>query len=437
MKTIKLKIKNKRIIEINLVSLAFIALSFMSITLAWFAYSGLSDVTADVGVRAWFIEFDKDGNPISNDYTISKSDMQPGMETFSDRILIKNKGDADASVQYSIVNARILDQNYTVGESLSSHELEDMLAHDFPFHININLTQGFVMAGESTQDAEFSISISWPLDSENNYTDGYWGTRAYEFNKQEQAQHEQDESYNPRSAIEIALAIEAEQYIQEEKTADYNYPLGKTVRVNVNTGEPCDESLVNTYCVNTIVLDTRNTLGDTYFTAMPIPTEGSVFTQYPTGTYDQISSVLNGSSYAAFAMQMGQKQGPLTSKHVLEAVSTDVKQTMVDRSNVEFSDKILGNLTYTDSVMYSGSAYNNGRYAAEAQRIIDYNGFVKYSNDKFPYFYLTDGCMWTGTSYNASNAWAIERIDLEQSMIGPKLKNSVCRIVPLLSVRKG
>ena len=54
-----MKSRHRLLLKSNLISLFFIAMSFMSITLAWFAYSGLSTVSTDIDVKAWYIEFDK------------------------------------------------------------------------------------------------------------------------------------------------------------------------------------------------------------------------------------------------------------------------------------------------------------------------------------------------------------------------------------------
>ena len=45
--------KHKAYIKINIISLFFIAISSVSVTLAWFAYSGLSRVTTEIDIKAW------------------------------------------------------------------------------------------------------------------------------------------------------------------------------------------------------------------------------------------------------------------------------------------------------------------------------------------------------------------------------------------------
>ena len=91
-----MKRRYKTYIKANLMSIFFIIVSFISGTLAWFAYSGLSDVATEIDIRAWNIEIDKKSS--TKDITISLSEISPGMETMSEIINIRNSGDSDAIV---------------------------------------------------------------------------------------------------------------------------------------------------------------------------------------------------------------------------------------------------------------------------------------------------------------------------------------------------
>jgi hypothetical protein len=53
------KARHKSYLRLNLVSLFFVLVSFISVTLAWFAYSGLANVATEIDVKAWYIEFEK------------------------------------------------------------------------------------------------------------------------------------------------------------------------------------------------------------------------------------------------------------------------------------------------------------------------------------------------------------------------------------------
>ena len=60
------KKRRKSLLKLNLVSLFFTAVSFISVTLAWFAYSGLVTTYTEVDVKSWYIEFNKKGKAVSN-----------------------------------------------------------------------------------------------------------------------------------------------------------------------------------------------------------------------------------------------------------------------------------------------------------------------------------------------------------------------------------
>ena len=61
--------------KVNLASIFFIVLSFVSVTLAWFAYSGLSNLSTEMGVKAWNIELNKNGEQLSSDMVISLTEI--------------------------------------------------------------------------------------------------------------------------------------------------------------------------------------------------------------------------------------------------------------------------------------------------------------------------------------------------------------------------
>lgn len=205
--------KHKLYLKINLTSLFFIIVSSISVTLAWFAYSGLASVGTEVGIKAWYIEFEKDNEKISSDIKIPISDIYPGMETVTETVNINNFGDSDAELKYSIVSARVLDELQEANNELLSSDIETSLLNDYPFHISINLSKQYVLA--KGEPGTFEISISWPLDSQNDELDSLWGNRAYQFQQNEIAQNNLDDSYKIRPSIDIVLKLTAEQYVEE------------------------------------------------------------------------------------------------------------------------------------------------------------------------------------------------------------------------------
>ena len=86
-----MKNRRKIRIKVSLMTIVFTVISLTSVTLAWFAYSGMSKASLDVNVKAWYIELEKSGQKISNQIVISLDNVYPGMETYSEMIKIKNK----------------------------------------------------------------------------------------------------------------------------------------------------------------------------------------------------------------------------------------------------------------------------------------------------------------------------------------------------------
>ena len=181
-----MKKRHKLYLKLNLLSLGLIVVSLIFTTLAWFAYSGLSSLDTEIGVKAWYIELSKNGEAVSNNVVISIPTIYPGMDTITEKINIQNHGDSIAQVKYDILSARILDTEYNTegNNNITSNDLETSLSHNYPFHININLSNYVVKSNVGT--ATFEVSASWPLDGGNDTLDSQWGTKAYEFNQSEQ-----------------------------------------------------------------------------------------------------------------------------------------------------------------------------------------------------------------------------------------------------------
>jgi hypothetical protein len=403
------KPRHKVYLRLNLVSLFFIVVSFISVTLAWFAYSGLANVSTEIGVKAWYIELEKDGQAVSNDIVISLPEIYPGMNTVNETVNIKNLGDSDAQVKYSITSARILDSDdYFVDEvTTTSKYVEDKLSHDYPFHINMSLTKGYVLSKGT--DSSFQVSISWPLDSDSDALDSSWGTNAYQFQKGEEDKKNADATYQVRPAVQVVISVTAEQYLESNTSSDTRYNLGDTVLFDVVNNSVCTE--VSATCLKTYVVDTNNTLGDQTVTLLPDPI----------GTY------LN-SAYSDYNSAMGTitnnwtvNTRPLLVSDLLKVTSTDVMNSLLIRTGI--SDSIIGYLNYGD------------RMNTEIARAVSYSGYYKNANEKFSYL-STDSCYWTNSEYNSSNGFAMKKIDEISSKIYGEAKTSSCKVIPVILADK-
>lgn len=405
-----MKTRPKVYLRINLMSLLFIAVSFISVTLAWFAYSGLINVQTEIGVKAWYIDLEKDGEKVSNDIVISLEEIYPGMETISEIVKINNLGDSDAGIKYSIVSARILDNeddNYIVEDETTSEYVEDILAHEYPFHININLTRSYVLA--QGLPSYFEVSISWPLDSDNDALDSLWGSEAYKFQQSEENKKKDDSNYIIKPAIQIVISLIAEQFIEEDLASDVRYNLGDKVLFDVVNNNTCDE--ISSTCIETYIIDVNNNLGDEIVTLLP-----NLNNTYSSGVYNEYSNILND-----ITSDWSVNTRELLVSDLLRVISTDIMNSFLVREDI--SNLIIGKLTYND------------RIDKEIIRAINYGGYYSFINAKFP-FLLTSNCIWTNTEYGSVKAFALNKINDSKSKLYGEEKTSTCNIVPLLLVNK-
>lgn len=408
------KKKYKRYLKINLISLFFIIVSFSSLTLAWFAYSGLTSTSMDIDVKGWYIELEKDGTSTPNKVVVSLSEIYPGMDTVVEKIKIKNLGDYDASIKYSIVNARILGEekdNYVINDELNngltSEQVEDILSHDYPFHININLSRDYILSNQT--DVEFEVSVSWPLNSGDDLLDSKWGMDAYKFVKDELDKANNDSTYQRRSPINLEIKLTAEQYVKSDNSSDINYYLGQNILYDVVNNRRCYE--VSSTCLSTYVIDNNNLVKDEYVTLLPDInnlTSISNITNYKTN----YNSLVNGWTV---------DNSPLEISDLLKVITEDIDNSLIVRE--ELSDTIIGNLKYQD------------RLTTELNKVINSNGYYVFMNNRFSYL-VSDACYWVNTKYDELNTFAYEKIDDNTSKLFNKSNDLECIVVPVIKIKK-
>ncbi len=399
-----MKRKHKVYLKLNLLSLFCIGVSFISITLAWFAYSGLSTVTTEVDVKAWNIEFMKDSEVVTNEIVIDVNEVYPGMEPIVEKVSIHNRGDSNAMLSYQVVSARVLNTDL---ENQENGYLVDVLSHELPFHININLEDRYIEAQDGVSN--FSVSISWPLDSLNDEKDSKWGNEAYKFQQEEQAKQAQDPSYTPKKSLKIVISVKAEQFIDTEEAPDINYNVGDLILYDVVNNQKC-ETLSST-CLKNYVLDTNNTIGDSTVTLLP-----DLYETYPSGNYSNYNTLLNET-----ATTWKGTTRALTLEDILKVISTDNQYSYLKRDNL--SDVIIGNLEYKN------------RISTIVEKSKEYNGLFSFSSEKFPYL-SSNKCYWVNTEYSADKAYAFQKQDNITATIYGNDKNTPCSIVPVIIVDK-
>lgn len=400
--------KYKAYLKLNLMSIFFIAVSFISVTLAWFAYSGFTTTEMEIGVKAWHIEFQKNTKAVSNDIVISMSDIYPGMVTVKESVNIKNLGDSDAQLKYSIKSIRILDEEYIVDEeSITSDYLEDKISHDYPFKINIGLSKFYTRAqiGESV----FDVSISWPLDSDTDLLDSEWGSEAYKFQSNELAKHELDPNYQIRSAIKVVINVTAEQYMQTLDASDMRFDVGDMVLYDVANNRGCAE--VGGSCIKTHVISVNSKLGDSTIELLP-----EVYDTYQTGTFNDYNTILNNT-----ISSWNVNTRPLVIDDIMNILSKDILNSLLIRENL--SDAIIGNLSYEN------------RMNTELAKVIKYNGYYAYDSQKYSYL-SSNKCYWTSTTYNDNKGFAFVKTSETLGKVYGEDKTVECSIIPVIIAPK-
>ena len=398
--------KHKAYLKLNIMSLFFVVVSFISITLAWFAYSGFANVETEVDVKAWYIDFKQDDESVSNDIVISLSEIYPGMETISEKINIQNLGDSDAEIKYEIKSARIFNEEIDIS-ALEEGLIEDKLSQQYPFHINIGLSDYHVAA--QTGASEFEVSVSWPLEADNDELDSVWGNAAYEFQKSEEAKKLADPNYDIRTALKIVISVTAEQYLENNESPDPKYELGETVLYDVVNNKPCNQ--LSSTCLTTYVIDTNNKLGDVNVTLLP-----SLYRTYEAGTYNEYDNILNN-----ITADWTVSTRPLVVQDLLNIISNDVIDSKLIRNNL--SDVVIGNLNYQN------------RMDTMIDNAINYNGYFSFNNQRFSDLSSTR-CYWIDSQYGTDKAFALEKVNDTTSRIYGNDINNSCSIIPVIIVSK-
>ena len=382
--------RKKVFLKINIVSILFAVVSLISVTLAWFAYSGLATARTEVGVKAWYIEFEKDNEPVSNDIVISLEDIYPGMEPRKEEITIKNLGDTDTKLKYKINKARILDsQNdyYEMSNNMTSEYIEDAISHNYPFHIDISLSTLYL---NSKENATFEVSVSWPLDSGNNALDSLWGNNAYQYTQNQELLLPEERS----PAIEVNINVTAEQAIDDLDSVDTRFLLGKKIKFDTSTGESCASGST---CIDTYVIDTFNTVDDQYVNLLPRIDLGN-------GTYQDYQNV-NPNWNADFRL--------LNVTDILKIISLDIDNSLIKINGI--SDRVIGKTGNTSRInsIISSTVTNNGYFSYTKPNYLKYNS-----------------CVWTNDIYN-DKAFA-----LDDTKLYGENKNTECKMIPVLHVQK-
>ena len=182
--------------RLNLRSLLFFALLISFNSFAWFIYTNKVATGVDVHVKSWNISFEIDNEQLEEEVSFSVDEMYPGMDDYRDEIRIKNVGETDGKLNYELLSVRILDTEYVVSDDgITSDELLNSLKNDYPFTIDIGVTNPIVSHGGGEEG--FYFSVVWPYESGDDESNTEWGKKAYDYYEK-----------NPKgSVIELKLRI--------------------------------------------------------------------------------------------------------------------------------------------------------------------------------------------------------------------------------------
>lgn len=276
--------------------------------------------------------------------------------------------------------------------------IEDLLAHNYPFQINMSLSDRYANANDGT--GEFYVSVDWPLDGGDNKKDSDWGNDAYQFNKD-----------NPdKTAIEITIQLKAEQYLEEDNdSSDPDYRLGSIVLFNPKTNTKC--SYLGDGCIKTYVIDKNSTIGDTSVTLLPDLTNLS----------DPITASQFATTKNTIPSQYQASARALKVEDILPVVSKDINETIIIRPTL--SPQVVGYLDYGE------------RIKEHIASTIGYKGIYRYKTLNFPYL-TSQSCIWLDTAYDETTQFALAKLDSDYTKLYNEVKTQSCSIVPLFEVSK-
>ena len=190
-------------------------LTLLANTYAWFVYVNQVNTTLEMHVRSWNFTIVDDQQDEQFKFVIDN--VNPGMPEAVRNINTKNNGEMKARVACEILQVRLFDTVYKVGDinpetgqGYTSEELFKKLAFKFPFKVETYVNDIFYIGGEEVLStggsSKITFKVNWPYENALSVTDGdiadtEWGNKSYEFMKN-----------NPdKSSIEITFRVIATQ----------------------------------------------------------------------------------------------------------------------------------------------------------------------------------------------------------------------------------
>lgn len=165
-------------VKLKTLILLIVLLSFNSY--AWFIYATKVSSGMNAHITSWNVKFKAGDEDITTNVVFDVDKIYPGMEDQTKTLTAYNEGEMIAQLSYDIKQIRILDTTYTASETLTSAEIEELLAN-YPFKLTFSIDNSNLNAENGS--ATFIILLTWDFESGDDALDTAWGERAYEYNK--------------------------------------------------------------------------------------------------------------------------------------------------------------------------------------------------------------------------------------------------------------
>lgn len=174
--------KNKKAIILILTVILLLIVN----TYAWFIFNSDVNLAINTRVKSWTIEFKENGQVLENEVELEIDSIYPGMEEQYKNIVIENKGEIAAELEYRVTAIELFGERKAIGENCTQEEFEKYI-NTLPFIVDIKLDNDLIETeGEETN---CKITFNWPLGEDSGNTvitekdeiDTRLGVKAYEF----------------------------------------------------------------------------------------------------------------------------------------------------------------------------------------------------------------------------------------------------------------
>ena len=129
----------KIIKTIKIRNIIFLILLLIFNTYAWFIYATRVSTGISAHVSSWNVEFSTGEDETTTNIVIELDRIYPGMETVKKEVSVKNKGEISAKLDYDIIALKVMEEEYKIGEDMTSEELESKMKLEFSTKILFNI----------------------------------------------------------------------------------------------------------------------------------------------------------------------------------------------------------------------------------------------------------------------------------------------------------